>query len=164
KSAVASSGRDDRLRGHPSDGSGSCLPSLFPSGPTHSLRPSVSQLHDPSADEIILGDCLEVLPRFADGSFQLIYIDPPFNTGRAPTSRATGPALKGAATPRACSPRALIATRSTITWRSLRRAWSTRGACSRARAPSTFTSTTARPTTASCSWTRYSVGSASSTS
>ena len=36
----------------------------------------------PSEDEIILGDCLEVLPRFPDGSFQLIYLDPPFNTGR----------------------------------------------------------------------------------
>ncbi|HEY3830335.1 MAG TPA: site-specific DNA-methyltransferase, partial [Solirubrobacteraceae bacterium] len=35
------------------------------------------------ADEILLGDCLALLPRFADGSFQLIYIDPPFNTGRA---------------------------------------------------------------------------------
>jgi site-specific DNA-methyltransferase (adenine-specific) len=30
----------------------------------------------------LLGDCLELLPRFADGTFQLIYIDPPFNTGR----------------------------------------------------------------------------------
>ena len=35
----------------------------------------------PARDEIIHGDNLEVLPRFADGSFQLIYIDPPFNTG-----------------------------------------------------------------------------------
>ena len=33
-------------------------------------------------DEILLGDNLEVLPRFADGSFQMIYIDPPFNTGK----------------------------------------------------------------------------------
>jgi DNA modification methylase len=31
---------------------------------------------------ILLGDNLELLPRFGDGSFQLIYIDPPFNTGR----------------------------------------------------------------------------------
>src|SRR6266540_3834530 len=36
----------------------------------------------PSRDEIVLGENLEVLPRFADESFQLIYIDPPFNTGR----------------------------------------------------------------------------------
>ena len=32
--------------------------------------------------EILLGDNLELLPRFEDGAFQLIYIDPPFNTGR----------------------------------------------------------------------------------
>ena len=38
-------------------------------------------------DEIILGDCLEVLPRLGDASFQLIYIDPPFNTGRRQTRR-----------------------------------------------------------------------------
>ena len=35
----------------------------------------------PKRDEILLGDSLTVLPRFLDGSFQLIYIDPPFNTG-----------------------------------------------------------------------------------
>jgi site-specific DNA-methyltransferase (adenine-specific) len=40
-----------------------------------------------SASEIVLADNLEVLPRFEDGSFQLIYIDPPFNTGRAQTRR-----------------------------------------------------------------------------
>jgi DNA modification methylase len=38
-------------------------------------------VHRPHADEIILGDNLDVLPRFADASFQLVYIDPPFNTG-----------------------------------------------------------------------------------
>jgi site-specific DNA-methyltransferase (adenine-specific) len=31
---------------------------------------------------IILGDNLDVLPRLPDESFDLIYIDPPFNTGR----------------------------------------------------------------------------------
>ncbi len=36
----------------------------------------------PQTDEIVLGDNLDVLPRFSDGSFQLIYIDPPFNTGK----------------------------------------------------------------------------------
>ncbi len=36
----------------------------------------------PRRDEILLGENLELLPRFADGSFQLVYIDPPFNTGR----------------------------------------------------------------------------------
>ena len=34
------------------------------------------------ADLILLGDNLELLPTFADESFQLVYIDPPFNTGR----------------------------------------------------------------------------------
>jgi site-specific DNA-methyltransferase (adenine-specific) len=32
--------------------------------------------------EIILGENLDVLPRFEDGAFQLVYIDPPFNTGK----------------------------------------------------------------------------------
>jgi site-specific DNA-methyltransferase (adenine-specific) len=40
-----------------------------------------------SDSEIILGDNLEVLPRLRDGAFQLIYIDPPFNTGKAQTRR-----------------------------------------------------------------------------
>ena len=33
--------------------------------------------------EIHLGDCLEITPGFESGSFDLIYIDPPFNTGKA---------------------------------------------------------------------------------
>jgi len=32
-------------------------------------------------DQILLGDNVELLPRLPDGAFQLIYIDPPFNTG-----------------------------------------------------------------------------------
>ena len=32
--------------------------------------------------EIILGDNLAELRKFRDGEFQLIYVDPPFNTGR----------------------------------------------------------------------------------
>jgi site-specific DNA-methyltransferase (adenine-specific) len=35
----------------------------------------------PAADAVLLGDNLEVLPRFPDGTFQLVYADPPFNTG-----------------------------------------------------------------------------------
>ncbi len=47
-----------------------------------------SSLKTPSEeDQILFGDCLELLPRFADGSFQLIYIDPPFNTGREQTRK-----------------------------------------------------------------------------
>jgi site-specific DNA-methyltransferase (adenine-specific) len=42
---------------------------------------------DPTAGRILLGDNLDVLPMLADGSFQLIYLDPPFNTGRAQTRR-----------------------------------------------------------------------------
>ena len=37
----------------------------------------------PTEDLILLGDNLELLPRFADETFQLVYVDPPFNTGRA---------------------------------------------------------------------------------
>ncbi|HLB21068.1 MAG TPA: site-specific DNA-methyltransferase [Solirubrobacteraceae bacterium] len=37
----------------------------------------------PEIDQVLLGENLALLPRFADGCFQLIYIDPPFNTGRA---------------------------------------------------------------------------------
>ncbi len=33
------------------------------------------------SDRILLGENLELLPELADESFQLIYIDPPFNTG-----------------------------------------------------------------------------------
>jgi site-specific DNA-methyltransferase (adenine-specific) len=41
----------------------------------------------PEADAIILADNMEVLPSLADRDFQLIYIDPPFNTGRAQVRR-----------------------------------------------------------------------------
>ncbi len=33
-------------------------------------------------DRIITGDCLEVLPSLDAGAFQMVYIDPPFNTGK----------------------------------------------------------------------------------
>lgn len=33
-------------------------------------------------DYVIQGDCAEVLPKLPDGAFQLIYIDPPFNSGK----------------------------------------------------------------------------------
>jgi site-specific DNA-methyltransferase (adenine-specific) len=33
-------------------------------------------------DAILHGDNLDLLPGFADGTFQLVYADPPFNTGR----------------------------------------------------------------------------------
>lgn len=37
---------------------------------------------DAAGDLILLGDNLDLLPRFPDGSFQMVYIDPPFNTGQ----------------------------------------------------------------------------------
>ena len=42
----------------------------------------------PSRDEVLLADNLTALPTFADGSFQLVYVDPPFNTGK-PQARRT---------------------------------------------------------------------------
>jgi len=36
----------------------------------------------PGIDQILLGENLELLPGFAAESFQLVYIDPPFNTGK----------------------------------------------------------------------------------
>ncbi len=36
----------------------------------------------PTEDLILLGDNLELLPQFADETFQLAYLDPPFNTGK----------------------------------------------------------------------------------
>jgi site-specific DNA-methyltransferase (adenine-specific) len=38
-------------------------------------------VREPTEDEILLGDNMKYLPEFEDASFQLIYIDPPFNTG-----------------------------------------------------------------------------------
>jgi site-specific DNA-methyltransferase (adenine-specific) len=39
------------------------------------------------SDQLILGDNLDVLPTLPDAAFQLIYIDPPFNTGRDQSRR-----------------------------------------------------------------------------
>jgi site-specific DNA-methyltransferase (adenine-specific) len=41
----------------------------------------------PDGDQILLGENLQLLPSFAAQSFQLIYIDPPFNTGKAQVRR-----------------------------------------------------------------------------
>jgi len=38
-------------------------------------------LRPPTDDAVLLGDNLELMPAFADESFQLAYLDPPFNTG-----------------------------------------------------------------------------------
>jgi site-specific DNA-methyltransferase (adenine-specific) len=39
-------------------------------------------MHAPGEDQILLGENMRLLPTFADASFQLVYIDPPFNTGK----------------------------------------------------------------------------------
>ncbi len=38
--------------------------------------------NEPAQSQILLGDNLQLLPRFPDATFQLAYLDPPFNTGR----------------------------------------------------------------------------------
>jgi site-specific DNA-methyltransferase (adenine-specific) len=46
----------------------------------------VNDAFDPSVpDQVLLGENLELLTAFADASFQLVYVDPPFNTGKART-------------------------------------------------------------------------------
>ncbi len=42
-------------------------------------------METPADDAILLGDNLDVLPGFADETFQLAYLDPPFNTGKLQT-------------------------------------------------------------------------------
>ncbi|MDQ4019427.1 MAG: site-specific DNA-methyltransferase [Actinomycetota bacterium] len=41
----------------------------------------------PHDDLVLAGDNLDVLPQFPDGTFQLVYADPPFNTGRRRSRR-----------------------------------------------------------------------------
>jgi len=41
----------------------------------------------PSCDEILLAENLTALSEFADAAFQLVYVDPPFNTGRRQARR-----------------------------------------------------------------------------
>jgi site-specific DNA-methyltransferase (adenine-specific) len=51
----------------------------------HPADPAATGDQIPAAtgDQILLGDNLELLPLLASESFQLVYIDPPFNTGKA---------------------------------------------------------------------------------
>ncbi len=41
----------------------------------------------PDEDQIMLGECLELLPGLPSGFFSLVYLDPPFNTGRPQVRR-----------------------------------------------------------------------------
>lgn len=43
---------------------------------------------DPDRDLVVHGDNADVLPTLPDGGFQLIYADPPFNTGRTQSRHA----------------------------------------------------------------------------
>ena len=42
---------------------------------------------DASSDWVVEGDCAAVLPALPDSAFQLVYIDPPFNTGKVQRRR-----------------------------------------------------------------------------
>jgi site-specific DNA-methyltransferase (adenine-specific) len=48
-------------------------------------RLTSEEVRRPFDDEILLGDNLPLLAELADESFQLVYIDPPFNTGKTQT-------------------------------------------------------------------------------
>ena len=50
------------------------------------VHPRVASM--PGRDQILLGDNLAILPTLDDRSFQLIYLDPPFNTGRRQLRRS----------------------------------------------------------------------------
>ena len=67
----------------------------------------------PEVDQILLGENLALLPRLADRCFQLVYIDPPFNTGRAQVRRTL--AAVGAIAPNYCRASATT-TPSATTW------------------------------------------------
>jgi len=41
----------------------------------------------PDEDQIVLGECLDLLPGLPSGFFSLVYLDPPFNTGRRQVRR-----------------------------------------------------------------------------
>jgi site-specific DNA-methyltransferase (adenine-specific) len=45
------------------------------------VTPSRRRAAPATTNRLVLGECLDVLPSLADGSFGLIYLDPPFNTG-----------------------------------------------------------------------------------
>jgi site-specific DNA-methyltransferase (adenine-specific) len=50
------------------------------------IHPNSSQTWDPKGDNLVVeGDNLEFIRNLPDGSFRLIYIDPPFNTGKVQT-------------------------------------------------------------------------------
>jgi site-specific DNA-methyltransferase (adenine-specific) len=58
-----------------------------PSAAERNLSEMSAPSASPAIDQILLGDNLELLPAFATGSFQLVYVDPPFNTGKVQVRR-----------------------------------------------------------------------------
>lgn len=82
---------------------GSLQPSPVTSGPPpildRAMRSSLAQASDLALVEsaIYLGDNAEILPVLPPDSFQLIYVDPPFNTGKSQTrlTLATVPDASG---------------------------------------------------------------------
>ncbi|WP_353828466.1 DNA-methyltransferase [Agromyces sp. SYSU T0242] len=53
-------------------------------------------MSDDEPDRVILADNLDVLSTFPDGRFTLVYLDPPFNTGRAQTRQSLRHVRSGA--------------------------------------------------------------------
>jgi site-specific DNA-methyltransferase (adenine-specific) len=49
--------------------------------------PTVETPRAAPEDRVYLAENMELLPSFADESFQLVYVDPPFNTGKAQVRR-----------------------------------------------------------------------------
>ena len=121
-------------------------------------------------ERIYLGDNLELLPQLPDEAFALVYIDPPFNTGREQRrlrlateadASGTAPGSADAATGRPCSEAWGTPTATTTTWPSSSRDCAKRIGCYGPTAPSTSISTHVSRTTARCSSTRSSGANAS---
>ena len=122
------------------------------------------------SNRIYFGDNLPILQAMPAASVDLIYIDPPFNTGKVQgrtqikTARSqegdrTGSAV--GATKRSRSAPDPMPTCSMTIWHSLNRAWRRRIASWRRTAACTSTSTIAKYTTARCCWTPFSAATAS---
>ena len=76
-------------------------PSNILATPVNTYAPAILAITHTDG-QILHGENLELLPRLAASSFQLIYIDPPFNTGRAIWFRE-GCAASGVTSPAPCA-------------------------------------------------------------